>query len=67
LLSRRRRKRYAVLRQNAEQTWQDGLVDGRGLQSAHASALALTVHADAVPWRREQLRRRPVEPALEAL
>jgi hypothetical protein len=45
----------------------DGRIDARGLQSAYASALALTVHADAAGWRREQLRRQPLEPALEAL
>ena len=67
LLSRRRRQRYAALRQRAERAWQQGWIDGPGLQSAYASALALTLHADALSWRREQLRRRPVEPALEAL
>ena len=67
LLSRRRRRRYAVLRKDAEQAWRDGRIDGQGLQSAYASALALTVHADATTWRQEQLRRHPVEPALEGL
>jgi RNA-directed DNA polymerase len=67
LLSRRRRKRYAALRQHAERAWRDELIDGPGLQSAYAGALALTLHADAAGWRREQLRRHPVEPALEAL
>ena len=67
LLSRRRRRRYAALRKDAERAWVDGRIDARGLQSAYASALALTVHADAAGWRREQLRRQPLEPALEAL
>ena len=67
LLSRRRRRRYAALRNGAERAWQDGRIDARGLQSAYASGLALTVHADAAGWRREQLRRQPLEPALAAL
>jgi hypothetical protein len=67
LLSRRRRRRYAELRASAERAWQAGEVDARGLQAAYASALALTLHADAAAWRREQLRRQPLEPALAAL
>ena len=67
LLSRRRRRRYAELRSRAELAWREGRTDDCGLQSAYASALALTVHADAASWRREQLRCRPLEPALVAL
>ena len=67
LLSRRRRRRYCLLRQRAELAWLRGETDGRGLQSGYASALALTLHADTAAWRRGQLRRKPVEPALEAL
>jgi retron-type reverse transcriptase len=67
LLSRRRRRCYTALRQHAERACLDGQIGGLGLQSAYACALALTVHADAAQWRREQLRRRPVEPTLEAL
>lgn len=67
LLSRRRRRRYAALRDRAERAWLAGETDARGLQAAYASALALTVHADAAGWRRGQLRRRPLEPALAAL
>jgi RNA-directed DNA polymerase len=65
-LSRRRRQRYAIQRRRAEHAWLDGRTDDRGLQTAYAGALALTAHADAAAWRREQLRRRPVEPALDA-
>jgi RNA-directed DNA polymerase len=67
LLSRRRRHRYSTLRKQAERAWQEGHIDAQGLQGAYASALALTIHADAAAWRREQLRRQPLEPALEAL
>lgn len=65
-LSRRRRRRYAMLRRRAERAWLDGRTDAHELQAAYAGALALTVHADAAAWRRAQLRRRPVEPALDA-
>ena len=64
LLSRRRRHRYVALRQAAERTWLNGRSDGPGLQAAYACALGLTIHADAAVWRREQLRRSPLEPAL---
>jgi hypothetical protein len=64
LLSRRRRHRYVALRQAAERTWLKGGSDGPGLQAAYARALGLTIHADAAVWRREQLRRSPLEPAL---
>jgi len=67
LLSRRRRRRYAALRTAAERGWQAGVIEARGLQAAYASALALTLHANASAWRRGQLRRRPLEPALAAL
>jgi len=43
-------------------SWPDsaGRLDRAGLQRAYASALGMTVHADATVWRREQLRRHPV-------
>lgn len=66
-LSRRRRRRYARLRLGAERAWLDGRLDARGLQAAFAGALALTAHADAASWRREHLRRHPVDPGLAAL
>jgi retron-type reverse transcriptase len=67
LLSRRRQRRYAALRKAAERAWQQGDLDAIRLQAAYASALALTAHARAASWRREQLRRQPVEPALLAV
>jgi hypothetical protein len=41
--------------------------DERSLQACYAAAHAITVQADAVAWRREQLRRRPVAAPLCAL
>jgi retron-type reverse transcriptase len=67
LLSRRRRRRYVALRRAGERDWLRGKINGRRLQSAYAGALALTVHCEAREWRRAQLRRQPLEPALEAL
>jgi hypothetical protein len=67
LLSRRRKRRYAALRAAAETDFLAGDRTMAGLQSAYAGALALTVHADAAAWRREQMRRRPVAAALAAL
>lgn len=67
MLSRRRRRRYGALRREAERSALEGRLDARGLQSAYASALGLTAHVDASAWRREQLRRSPVDPVLEAL
>jgi len=67
LLSRRRKRRYSELRAGAEQTFLASEMDAAGLQSAYARALSLTIHADAAAWRREQLRRKPVEPVLEAI
>jgi len=55
------------LRKSAERTWQRGGLDAIGLQAAYAGALALTAHASTTAWRREQLRRQPVEPALLAV
>jgi len=67
LLSRRRKRRYATLRRAAETAWQRQEINVHGLQAAYAGALALTVHADATAWRREQLRRLPLEGDLAAL
>jgi RNA-directed DNA polymerase len=65
LLSRRRKRRYAELRADAERDWLEGEIGSLTLQARYASALALTVHADALGWRREQLRRVPVAAALD--
>jgi RNA-directed DNA polymerase len=66
-LSRRRKKRYIQLRRAYELAYLRAEIGAAGLQSAYASVLATTVHANAVAWRREQLRRAPLEGALNAL
>jgi len=67
LLSRRRKRRYVQCRREGEVAYRDGLIDGLGLQAGYASALAITAHADAIVWRREQLRRSPLDEALALL
>ena len=59
LLSRRRKRRYAECRRASENAFVAGLIDARTLQASYATALAITAHADAAAWRREQLRRSP--------
>jgi hypothetical protein len=44
-----------------------GLIDERSLQAGYACALAITAHADATSWRREQLRRCPLAESLTVL
>ncbi|MEZ4468395.1 MAG: reverse transcriptase/maturase family protein [bacterium] len=58
-LSRRRRRRYAAARSLAERAWRLGQLDALGLQAAVTAAQAITAHADARGWQREQLKRRP--------
>jgi RNA-directed DNA polymerase len=67
LLSRRRKRRYAECRQQWETAYRDGVIDGLGLQAGYASAYAITAHADAIVWRREQLRRSPLDADLALL
>lgn len=57
-LSLRRRRRYAAARARCERAWRLGLIDDLGLQAGMAAALAITAHADATGWRRNQLARR---------
>ena len=65
LLSRRRKRRYGALRRVHEDSYRDGRLNSIDLQSGYAAAFALTKHADAVSWRREQLRRHPVARELQ--
>ncbi len=67
LLSRRRKRRYAVARRHWEAAFAAGRIDANGLQAGYAAALAITAHADAAAWRREQLRRHPLADALRHL
>jgi hypothetical protein len=60
LLSRRRKRRYAECRHAWESAYRAGLIDALSLQAGYATALAITAHADAAAWRREQLRRYPL-------
>jgi hypothetical protein len=66
-LSRRRRHRYASRRRFWEAAFCRGDIDAPALQRGYDSALAITAHADAASWRREQLRRRPIAETLEEL
>jgi len=59
-LSKRRRRRYAAARARWESAYRLYLIDERSLQQGYASANAITAHADALGFRREQLRRVPV-------
>ena len=57
-LSRRRKRRYAAARQRAELAFaQHG--DPHRLQREVDAAVAITSHADAAAWRRQELARRP--------
>jgi RNA-directed DNA polymerase len=61
LLSRRRKRRYAKCRRKWERAFAAGDIDAPTLQAGYSSALAVTLHADAAAWRREQLQRAPLE------
>jgi len=67
LLSRRRKRRYAECRKQWEDAYAAGCIDEQTLQAGYAGALAVTAHADAATWRREQLRRLPLAAELKAL
>lgn len=64
LLSRRRRRRYAERRRHWEDAYLAGVIEAPTLQAGFGSALAITAHADAAGWRREQLRRQPLAGAM---
>jgi len=64
LLSRRRKRRYAECRRRWEQAYLVGEIDALKLQAGYAAAYAITAHADAAAWRREELRRHPLAPEL---
>lgn len=59
LLNLRKRRRYQQLRLQWEQAWLDGEITELELQQAYQSVHAITLHADSVAWRRENLRRFP--------
>lgn len=57
-LSLRRRRRFAAARRRWEGAWKRGWIESSTLQSVSPSILAITAHADARGWRRQQLTRR---------
>ncbi|MEI2783179.1 MAG: hypothetical protein V9H25_18845 [Candidatus Competibacter sp.] len=65
LLSRRRKRRYAECRRDRREPLlrRAGSTPARS-RPHYTAALAITAHADAAAWRREQLRRHPLAPAL---
>jgi len=65
-LSRRRRRRYRQARQRWEREFAGGHIDGAALQAGYASALAVTAHADATSWRRNELAGLRQSPSLMA-
>lgn len=67
LLSRRRQRRYIQVRRDWEDAYRAGRIDAASLQAGYAAALAITAHAAAAAWRREQLRRNPLDECLAAL
>ena len=59
LLSRRRCRRFTRARRRWERAFLEGVIDADGLQRAMASAIAVTLHADATTFRRRVLSRTP--------
>jgi hypothetical protein len=64
LLSRRRKARYVAARRQAEGQFAGGEIDATELQRTMDAAIAITDGADATVWRRAQLARTPLAPAL---
>lgn len=58
-LSRRRCKRYTMIKNRWEKAYLEGLIDEQQLQSAYASIYAGAIHADSWEWRKQQLRKYP--------
>ncbi len=65
LLSRRRKRRYSERRQYWENQYAQGKISRGKLQAGYAAVLGMTMHTDAIGWRRAQLRRKPVAKLLE--
>ena len=59
-LLRRRKKLYAQCRKRWETAFVRGEINAEALQNGYASAFGMTVHAQAVGWRRKQLQRVPL-------
>ncbi|MCP3915369.1 MAG: RNA-dependent DNA polymerase [bacterium] len=56
-LSARRKRRYSVGRRILEAAYAARWIDSDDLQRGFSSVLAVTAHADAAGWRRDELRR----------
>ena len=67
LLSRRKRKRYTERRRYWEKRYLKGEIGASALQRNFASVFGMTCHADANTWRREQLKKHPLEGSLNDL
>lgn len=59
LLSRRKRRRYRVLRQAWERRFARGEIDALTLQRGYDAVHAVTLEAASASWRRENLKRFP--------
>ncbi|WP_159448636.1 reverse transcriptase/maturase family protein [Thiothrix eikelboomii] len=55
LLSPRKRRRYQQLRLQWEQAWLEGFISEQDLQQAYQSIHAITLHADSIAWRKQNL------------
>jgi hypothetical protein len=58
-LTRRKQRRYRVLRTHWEAAWERGEIDSPSLQRAYDALLAPTLLADARVWRQHDLRIHP--------
>ena len=58
-LSRRRQRRYRLLRQYWERQYAEGHIDALTLQRAYDAVNAITLPADCIAWRRQNLLRHP--------
>ncbi|MEO1610537.1 MAG: reverse transcriptase domain-containing protein [Pseudomonadota bacterium] len=64
LLSRRKKRRYSNFRSEIEKAFCDGRINAAELQRRYDAIQAVTMHADAKAWRKEQLLRCPLAPML---
>ncbi len=58
-LTLRKRRRYAERRRIWEAAWEAGRLDSLQLQRGYDAVHAITLHADSLAWRRQQLFLRP--------
>ena len=58
-LTPRKQKRYTAMRNKWENAYRSGLINKIKLQSAYDSVNAITLHADSIEWKKQQLIRYP--------